>query len=222
VIEPVLPKPLRDEVARSLAPVRPLGPPLRRAALFLPLGAAIMLLVPLVRGLRGDAAAVGVARLWGGSTLQLVVGVLVLAAAFAESIPGRSSSASRLALRALLALSFVLGLTALTFQVSPTTLPPGFAAAYFRTCTRQPFLLGLLPLAVAASLLRRGLPARPGIAGALAGLGAGLVSDAGWRLFCEVADPAHVLATHAAAILALTAVGGSVATLVERIAPLRP
>jgi hypothetical protein len=222
VIEPVLPKPLRDEVARSLAPVRPLGAPLKRAALFLPLGAAIMVLVLLVRGLRWDAEAVGVARLWGGSMLQLVGAVLVLAAAFAESIPGRLSSASRQALRALLALSFVIGLTALTFQVSPTHVPPGLAAAYFRVCTRQPFLLGLLPLAVAVALLLRGLPARPGIAGALAGLGAGLVSDAGWRLFCEVADPAHVLATHAAAILALTAVGTAVVTLVERVVALRP
>ncbi len=47
------------------------------------------------------------------------------------------------------------------------------------------------------------------VAGALAGLGAGLVSDASWRLYCHVSDPGHVLVAHAGAIVALTAIGAA-------------
>lgn len=34
------------------------------------------------------------------------------------------------------------------------------------------------------------------IAGAVLGLGAGLMADAGWRLFCHFSEPGHVLPAH--------------------------
>jgi hypothetical protein len=45
------------------------------------------------------------------------------------------------------------------------------------------------------------------IAGALLGLGAGLIADAGWRIFCHFSEPAHVLSAHLAAIVMSTAIG---------------
>ena len=40
-------------------------------------------------------------------------------------------------------------------------------------------------LIVAALLAARAFPLRPGVAGALYGLGCGLIADAGLRLYCE-------------------------------------
>ena len=45
------------------------------------------------------------------------------------------------------------------------------------------------PLLVATLLVARAFPLRPGMAGALYGLGCGLVADAGLRLYCEFTVP---------------------------------
>ena len=42
------------------------------------------------------------------------------------------------------------------------------------------------------------------LTGALAGLGAGLLSDGSWRTYCEVSDPVHVLTSHSASVVLLT------------------
>jgi hypothetical protein len=110
-------------------------------------------------------------------------------------------------LKAGLGLAFMLAITGLTFVASPTHVPPLREHTYFRTCITQSLTLGLVPLGVAAALLGRGLLARPVVAGFLAGLAAGLLADSGWRLYCEVSDPNHVLTAHAGATAALTAIG---------------
>jgi hypothetical protein len=55
------------------------------------------------------------------------------------------------------------------------------------------------------------------VAGALYGLGAGIMADAGVRLFCRVSEPSHVLIAHGGAILSLVALGALAASLVERV-----
>jgi hypothetical protein len=72
-------------------------------------------------------------------------------------------------------------------------------------------------LAAAAWLAARALPTRPAVAGAVYGLGAGLMADAGVRLFCWVSAPAHVLVAHGGAILFLTAAGAGAAVVVEKV-----
>ncbi len=60
-----------------------------------------------------------------------------------------------------------------------------------------------LPGAVMAAVLAaRAYPTRPALTGLLGGLGAGLMADAGWRLFCHFSEPAHVLSAHLGGVLA--------------------
>ena len=68
----------------------------------------------------------------------------------------------------------------------------------------------------AAGLAARALPARPWLAGAIYGLGAGLIADSGTRLFCWVSEPAHVLVAHGGSILSLAVLGGLTAAVIER------
>jgi hypothetical protein len=206
---------LRAEIARTLAPVTPLRTPGRRARVFVLLGAGALAVVPVVWGLRHDAAVLGVSHLWLLSALQLGAATLLFRHALAESIPGRSSSGRNIALLLALAAALVVGITALTFAASPTYVPFLRDARYLHTCSTRSVLLGTPALALAGWLLRRGLTMRPIVAGALAGPGAGLLADASWRLYCEVSDPLHVLTAHAAGIVTLSLLGALAGFLVQ-------
>ena len=70
-----------------------------------------------------------------------------------------------------------------------------------------------LPVVVLASVLAaRAYPVRPVIAGAMLGLGGGLMADAGWRIFCHFSEPAHVLSAHLAAVVVSSLLGAVLAT----------
>jgi hypothetical protein len=198
---------LRAEIAGTIAPVRPLAVPGRRALPFVLLGAIWLVLVPLAWGVRHDASVLGVSRLWLVSGLQVAAAAALLRYALTQSIPGRLASPQRVALWAAAGIALVLAVTAATFVASPTYVPPLRDARYLYLCSTRTALLGLPALALAAWLLRRGLVARPVVVGALAGLAAGLLADSSWRVYCEVSDPRHVLTAHAGGIAAICAVG---------------
>jgi hypothetical protein len=206
---------VRREIARTLTPVTPLPSPGRRALPFIAVGWALLLIVVTIWGVRGDASALGVARLWVLSLLQLVVGVSLFRRVLTESIPGRSSGRGRLAVWAGLGVAAMLAITAVTFAASPTYVPPLRNAHYLYACSTRTFALGLPPLALATWLLGRGLMLRPVVLGGLAGLGAGLLADASWRTWCEVSDPHHVLGAHAMGVLALCALGAVVGIVLD-------
>ena len=86
----------------------------------------------------------------------------------------------------------------------------------WRICFGATILTALPALAIAGWLVARAFPLRPRLAGALYGLGAGLLADAGWRLFCHFSDPAHVLAAHTAGIAATCALGTITASALAR------
>jgi len=210
---------LRAEVARTLSPVRPLRRPGRRAFAFVALGAIWLVLVPIAWGVRYDAPVLGFARLWLLSMLQVAAAAVLLRQVLAESIPGRLGAPQRAWLWAGGAAALVLGVTALTFLASPTHVPTLRNARYLYVCSTRTFALGLPPLLLAGWLLHRGLIVRPILAGLLAGLGAGLLADSSWRVFCEVSDPHHVLTAHAGGIAALCLLGvlsGGVTRVVTR------
>ncbi len=71
-------------------------------------------------------------------------------------------------------------------------------------------------LLVAALLAARAWPLRPVVAGALYGMGCGLVADAGLRLYCDYSVPMHVLLAHAGARLGVILAGAAVAVVVAR------
>jgi hypothetical protein len=176
--------------------VTSLATPARRACVFLLLGACGLAVVPIAYGLRRDAAVSGVSHLWLFSALQLTAATALFRHSLSESIPGRTSSGSG--------------------------VPFLRDARYLHTCSTRTILLGLPALALAGWLLRRGLTMRPTVAGALAGLGAGLLADASWRVYCEVSDPLHVLTAHASGIVTLSLIGALAGFLVQIARAVRP
>jgi hypothetical protein len=195
------PRDLREAIARDLRPVKPLRSPSIRALVLVPLAAAIVFAVPALHFFRSDMRALGLLRGWGLSYAQAVAGIFIVALALRESIPGRALSRAVLgwAIAAGLALpAIVLMLTSSTFDLGPA---PGLALEEGIGCFRASAGASVLPLIAAALLVARAFPLRPGVAGALYGLGCGLIADAGLRLFCEYTAPPHVAFAHGGAIL---------------------
>jgi hypothetical protein len=215
-MRPDVPSKLRDAVAHDLRPVRPLRPPIVRALVLTPLAVAIVLSVPGLRFFRSDMQAIGFLKAWGFSFGQALAGLIIVGVALREAIPGRALS------RRAIAATFAIGLaipfvllvvTASAFDVGPE---PGNELAEGIGCFRVSAISAIPALIAAAFLAARALPMRPALAGALYGLGCGLIADAGMRLFCEYTVPEHVLFGHGGAIVAAMAFGAVVAKTVRR------
>ncbi len=202
-----VPDVLHRAIGRDLAPVRPLPPPWRRTVVLVPLAAAVFVGVPLLMGVRQDARVLGAWWSWGISSLQVVVGFVLVGLALREAVPGSGLTRRQLLTAIGGAFVVVAAVTWGTYFISPTIAPPARQLPFFIYCLRHSALVGV-PAVIAAGLLAgRAFPTRPWVAGALYGLGAGLMSDAGWRLFCDVSAPSHVLAAHGGAVLSLAVLG---------------
>ncbi len=202
-----MPDKLREAVSRDLVPVRPLAPPWRRAAVLLPLAMGVAVGVPLVLGLRRDAGALGFWWSWGVSILQLTAGLALVGIALREAVPGSNLTRRQLLATFGIGAVVVAAVTFGTFIVSPRFADRAHRFPFFVYCLRHSALIGA-PAVIAAGLLAaRALPLRPWVNGAIYGLGGGLMADAGWRLFCDVSAPDHVLAAHGGAVVLLMALG---------------
>jgi hypothetical protein len=74
-----------------------------------------------------------------------------------------------------------------------------------------------LPIVALANVLAaRAYPTRPLLIGVLSGLGAGLMADAGWRIFCHFSEPAHVLAAHLGGVVVSALAGAALAVTLRR------
>jgi hypothetical protein len=211
-----IPDALRTAIEQDLGPVRPLPPPGRRTLPLVPFAALLLVASVALFGRRLDAPALGVVLTWGASTLQAGVGLALIWAALREAVPA-TVLPRRLAwgLGATV-LVVVLATTWVTWLASPTTIRPGAALMVWRICVTGPLLAALPAFAAAALLVARAFPIRPWLAGALYGLGVGLMSDAGWRLYCHFSDPVHVLGAHTFAVVLLTAAGTVTAIVTTR------
>lgn len=189
-----MPVELRERLAADFEPVRPLAPPLARALWCVPFALLALVAAPVFYDVRRDAAALGWLA-WAASFAQATAGFMVIAAALRESVPGRSWSG--LSTAALLAAPAVLtiALTLASWQVSPSAVRVGWWFV-FGVCLASSAATALPVVALTAVLAARAYPTRPALTGALAGLGAGLIADAGWRMFCHFSEPAHVLSAH--------------------------
>ena len=195
------PDDLRAAIARDLKPVKPLRSPLVRALALVPLAAAIVFAVPALHFFRSDIGALGFVRAWGFSCAQAMAGIVIVAAALRESIPGRALSPAALAWTIAGGLAIpaaVLVLTTSTFDLGPE---PGRALIDGLGCFRASAGAAIPALIAAALLAARAFPLRPGVAGALYGLGCGLIADAGLRLYCEYSALQHVALAHGGAVV---------------------
>jgi hypothetical protein len=209
VTEDTVPATLRARICADLSPVRPLLPPGLRTLVIVPLGALLLVGIPAVFQVREDAPLLGPMLLWGLSALEAALGVVVVAAALSEAVPGRQLAPSRLLLLLGSCAVLVTLATASSWNASRSTMPPGGSwwSFFFVWCYGGSLAIGLAALGPVWRLARGAFPLRRELTGALAGGGAGLMTDSGWRVFCHVAEPGHVLATHVAALMSVAVVG---------------
>jgi hypothetical protein len=211
------PPKLRDAIERDLKPARPLARPSRRALMLVPIAVAVVVGIPAWHAFRPDMPVIGFLRAWGFSIGQAVAGLMVVFVALREAIPGRSLSRTAIALTLLLGIALpgiILLLTTSTFTIGPES---GDAFVEGLACFRVSALASLPALLFAAVLVARAYPLHAMTAGALYGLGAGLMSDAGLRLYCGYSTPGHVVFGHIGAVAAVAIAGAAVAMVIERV-----
>jgi hypothetical protein len=213
-----LPDDLRALVARDLRPVTPLAVPSRRALGLVPVALALLFAATLVFGSRHDASRIGVLLTWGASTAQMLLGLSLVAAALREAVPGTTLPRRVIGIAFGTVLIAVSTVTFMTWATSPTTIAPGFERDVWGICLTGTIVSALPALAIAGWLAARAFPLRPRLAGALYGVGAGLMADAGWRLFCHFSHPVHVFGAHTLGIAATGVLGMLLATMLARSA----
>ena len=210
----MIPAELRARVEADYAAVRPLPAPFLRAALLLPFAALTSVAAPAFFSVRADATQLGWTMTWGVSALQFVLGFSVLVAGLRESIPGRAWSLAAVIAWVAVSVALLIVATLAAWKVSPIPLRREWWLVSL-VCIGGSAATALPIVALANVLAVRAYPTRPAIVGLLLGVGAGLMADAGWRLFCHFSEPAHVLSAHLGGV-AVAALAGSALALTLR------
>ena len=208
------PPALRAAIARDLAPVRPLPSPVVRATAMIPAAIVLLVAAPLVFSFR-DLNALGLAWSWGASVVQVMAGLALTVAALRESVPGRAWSPPALWLMAASAAAIVAPTTLASWQLSPHAIR-GSTLIVGAICLASSAITALPATLLAVILANRAYPTRPVVTGWLAGLGGGLMADAGWRLFCHFSEPTHVFAAHLGGVVVAGAIGALAARRLAR------
>ena len=210
-----MPADLRARLQADYKQVRVLRSPLARAMWVLPIALVALFAAPTYFNVRPDAPRLGMIGVWGVSIIQSLLGLTVLVAALRESVPGRSWSRGAIALWLAIPIGSVVGVTLFSWNASPVLLRSEWWLVS-GVCFAGSASMALPVVALAAILASRAYPTRPAIAGLLLGLGAGLIADAGWRIFCHFSEPAHVLSAHLAAVIASAIIGALLAVRLNR------
>ncbi len=200
-----LPVELRARLAADYAPVRSLAPPWVRAWWCAPFALLALVAAPASFSVRQDAAALGWLA-WGASVAQLALGFAVIAAALRESVPGRAWSGPSAAMWVATPIALMFAVTLASWNLSPVLLR-GQWWTVWAMCLAGSAAMALPVVALASILVSRAYPTRPALAGALLGLGAGLMADAGWRMFCHFSEPSHVFSAHLGGIMVAIVAG---------------
>lgn len=209
------PNAYREQIVGSLTPVRPLPASSRRARTLVPFGLLLAVAAPVLAGQRGDLGGYTPLLTWGITAPQSALGLWLLALGLREAVPGRNVSRRALVLASVLTALLVVAATVLTNAASPTVVPAARAWEYWAECVIWPMAIGAPFMVIATLMAVRAFPTRPAIAGALCGMSAGILSDAGWRLSCWFSDPAHIVSAHGLAILGLAAAGSLLAVVAD-------
>jgi hypothetical protein len=208
---------LLEIVRHDLRPVRPMAPPARRVLAVIPIGAALLVGMPLYWGVRENIGALGSMASWGLSALEAIGGVMIVGAALREAVPGRTLARSGLAFIVAAGVMLAIGTSLMTARLLPTTMPSGVWLRFAWECMGMAMVWGIPALALPAWLAVRLWPERPAVAGGLYGLGIGIMCDAGVRLFCWVSSPSHVILAHGGALAAIALCGAGAATVLDRM-----
>jgi hypothetical protein len=196
---------LRAQIVADLSPVRPLAPPFQRTLAIVPFALLVLAAAPIVFNFR-DLAPLGWMWSWGASLAQTVVGLGVIALALRNAVPGREWSTTAMAMLVVTIVAFFTAITVATWSANPVDLTRSWWQIG-AICALSSATSALPVVVLAAVLVVRAFPLRPLMTGAIAGVGAGLIADAGWRLFCHYSEPAHVLAAHFGGVLLASAAG---------------
>jgi hypothetical protein len=196
---------LRSRIAADLSPVRPIASPLQRTLAVVPFALLLLTAAPLVFSFR-DLTPLGFAWSWGASVVQMMAGLAVIAMALQQAIPGREWSARALATAVISVVVLFTVVTLESWAASPVGLSRGWWTIG-AICAVSSAISALPVVVVAGVLVLRAYPLHPVATGAIAGFGAGLIADAGWRLFCHYSEPGHVLTAHFGGVLLAAAIG---------------
>jgi hypothetical protein len=211
----VLPHALRARLARTYAPVRPLPSPALRVLWVVPFAVLSLVAAQAFFELRVDAPRLGWSGTWGISLAQVVVGLGLVVAALREAVPGRGWSLTAAAIWLVLPLILMVGVTYASWDLSPVRIR-GQWLLVSGMCLAGSAVSAFPSVALAGILAARAYPTRPLLAGALLGLGAGVMADAGWRLFCHFSEPTHVLAAHLGGVIVAAAAGCALSASLAR------
>jgi hypothetical protein len=211
-----VPVELRARLAADYQPVRALRSPWARAAAVLPLAIVALVAAPVAFNVRPDAPNLGWLGVWGLSIAQSLMGLLVIGAALRESVPGRDWSRGAIGLWLAIPMVAIVAITMASWEASPVLLRDGWWLVA-GLCFAGSAATALPVVALAGILASRAYPTRPLVAGSLFGLGAGLMADAGWRVFCHFSEPSHVLTAHLAAVMVSMIIGAMAAMLLPRL-----
>ena len=192
---------VRDEVSKNLEPVTALRPAWMSALVAIPVALFLLSLVLIVYGLRSDAATIGGWALWGPASLMVGAAYAVLVLALVQRAPESTVSRVWWVALPLLAIGMQLGGTYWTLAFSGPAAAVSWQSEAM--CFGRISALGVPPVILVLWLLSRGLPLRPKVAGLLAGIGGGLVSEGVYRLHCGMSHPAHIVVWHTGAILVM-------------------
>jgi hypothetical protein len=211
-----LPERLRRAIEKDLEPVRPLRTPGIRALVVVLWGVALLVTLPAILGIRGDAEVLGFMLSWGVSVLETAAGLGLVWLALREAVPGRGGTAAGRVAALAAALAILAGTAVLTWARVPTMKPIEDATLHGVECFSMESVFGVPALILTLWLVVRAFPVRPVWAGILGGAGAGMLADGVQHLLCGIPDLHHVMVWHGGAALTLAVLGGAVGWLWQR------
>jgi hypothetical protein len=160
--------------------------------------------------LRPDLDRTSWAITYGPALMEMLTGWGAFLLAMSWSVPGfrvsRSGSALWCGAMAALALAAAFAAPHLVPASDPGT-SLGLSPTKGFPCLGFEMMLGVPILMAALWLVARGASVAPRLAGALAGMGAGLVADAAMHFECGAVDPAHTVIWHLGAVALLSLLG---------------
>jgi hypothetical protein len=210
------PDALLAAISKDLRPVKPAPLPSRLALQVAPFALAISSLILLI-GLRKDAVLLGPLLTWGASIAQFGLAIMLTWIAVRESTPSRRLPTNLVWIATATTSLVVIAVSLWTFAVSPVSKPLRVSPLIMGVaCGVGGTVAGALLVVLFTLVFRRSLVARPGLAGALYGAGAGVAVNAGWRLACPLSGPWHSIGAHGSAIAVTTLLGAFAARQISK------